>query len=232
VRIAFASVLSLTLLLPLVAVRADTSTGGAPPTARPLDLDKAPAQDARFKRWVKRRGGRLSRWGWAQLDDDDAPERFAYVCKSDEYDSGAWLLVEDDDGKRWSIDYMTDGRNGCEIHDDARWERDAPTALELSFRYHGGWDSAAFALRGGRLVAVRTTSSVQHFHGEEDCSTDEQDLDAREARHTACVLDKKAASSTSLPCAPRSSPSTAGAAGATAACSPARAATSPDSTCR
>jgi hypothetical protein len=109
--LAFAFAFALTL--PTVA-RGDISPS-LPSKGRPLDLSQAAAHDARFKRWVKSRGGRLSRWGWAQLDDDPAPERFAYVCKSEEDDGGMWLLIEDDNGKRWSIERDTDGRTSCQI---------------------------------------------------------------------------------------------------------------------
>ncbi len=178
---------------------ASTNTNAASETAakapaRPLDLTGAPKADAAFRRWVKAwaadRKGSLSRWGWAQLDDDAKPERFAIVCGDEDSDEQT-LLLEDEPGRRWSIASTMDGRNSCAGEEKPTWQRDAPTELELRDAYHGGADARWVALRHGEPAIVRFESDVQHFHGESDCFDDVLDFDRLERQYRTCALDPK-----------------------------------------
>src|SRR5689334_2411572 len=97
-------ILALAVLLHGALAAADATP---PATARALDLTHAEADDASFRGWVTQwasaHHGGVARWGWAQLDEDAAPERFAWVCDTRSVFAGMWILVEDTVGKRWSI---------------------------------------------------------------------------------------------------------------------------------
>jgi hypothetical protein len=162
--------------------------------ARPLDLTGAAKADAAFRRWVKAWAadtkGALSLWGWAQLDDDAKPERYAVVCGDEDSDEQT-LLIEDEPGRRWSIASTMDGRNSCLREDNPKWQRDAPTALALDDAYHGGADMRRVALRHRAPAIVLFESDEHHFHGETECSEDTLDFDRLERHYLTCALNPK-----------------------------------------
>jgi hypothetical protein len=178
-------ILAVALLLHSALAAADTTMSAATSAPRALDLTHADADDASFRRWVTQwasaHSAGVARWGWAQLDDDAAPERFAWVCDTRGYEAGMWILVEDTPDKRWSIPRETDNRNRCEVpNGKVTWERQSPTTIEVRFDVHHSFGADFLAIRGGQLVTVKFTGSSYEEPDEKDWVDEELDFDRRE----------------------------------------------------
>lgn len=183
--------LVIALLLPGALAAADVTTPAPTTAPRALDLTHADADDASFRRWVTQwasaHGASVARWGWAQLDDDAAPERFAWVCHALSEHAEWWelapaaLLVEDTPGKRWSLSRITNTRNRCEIpKGEVPWERQTPTTIEEHFNGYHSLGADFVALRGGQLVIVKSTDSFYEDRDEKDWCDQEDDFDRLE----------------------------------------------------
>ena len=195
--------LAFVLLLGAAPAFADVSLPAGKAAA--LDLTHADRDDETFRgwavKWAKSHHATVVRWGWAQLDDDAQPERFAKLCNLHaDQDHSIWLLVEDTPGKRWSID---SGGN-CELPDGAlEWERQPPTSLEARFADPPTYFTEWLALRGGQLVPVKRiitgyeesdtacTKVIDDFERQEETCTYDVDNAQPRARAALFLVGKK-----------------------------------------
>ena len=195
-------------ILPLVVLILASHRGNAgaeapAPAAPRLALLEAPKHDASFRSWVLQRAketdGGVSEWGWAQLDDDPAPERFAILCEhkhengsNEEECTRLVLLIEDTPGKRWSLPQSLDGRNSCNVTKNPPWKQtELRSTLDLTTHYHGSHEVISIALRHGQPTQVRTVYHEHEFHGgQNSCYEDSLDYETLERRYEECPSDK------------------------------------------
>ena len=163
--------------------------------ARALDLDRRRCRRRRpfgagSSNGPRRIHGQLARWGWAQLDEDARPERFAVVC-GDNDSSKQTLLIEDTPRHRWSTEFEVDGRNSCVPGGSSG----VGAATRRRCWSCGSATTAAAIRRRLRYAAACPPScgpktNVQHFHGESSCYDDVFDYDRLERHLTTCALGK------------------------------------------
>lgn len=113
-------------------------------------------------RWAAGHDGYVSDWWSAQLDDDDAAERIALVCRREtKYESGdgAYLVERGGSGARFAIGFQVDGRTTlCSSGSPATpppFRTTTKRTIDHFQGFHHGSEQVAIALRHGVPVLVR-----------------------------------------------------------------------------
>ena len=118
--------------------------------------------DAAFRSWVQQRAASEGRyvqdWWTANLDQDPAPERLAFLCSKDSDE--VEVVIEKDRAHRWAIRYQSDGRTQPACNPEQGlppWR----STKEHHFRHYQGWHHGGhetwIALREGRPAVIRTS---------------------------------------------------------------------------